>query len=188
MIVVLTDYNAMRAAILTWLTTYAGLSDAVFKNQAAPRPAKPYAGILITSDGTKIGIDERRPSFDAGNNVIQLNTTGPRKMNVQVDIYSDPAKSTSDIEAADYLNTALLMLDTLAIEELFKSANLALLNHTSINRLDEQLGNRWERRAQVDLTFLYTGETFDDGSGSSGDWIETVEIPTMINGNLTLHE
>lgn len=187
-ITILTDYNAMRQALLTWITTYGGLADAIFKNQDAKRPAKPYGAILITGDGVRFGRDEARQSYDVGNQVIQRNTIGPRRMNVQLDVYSDPAQSTGELEASDYLNNLLLTLDTVAVHELFKSANLAYLDHTSINRLDEQLGDRWERRAQVDLTFLYTGETFDDGGGSSGDWIETAEIPTTNNGNLTLNE
>lgn len=187
-ITVLTDYDAFKNALIDWITTYGGVSEAIFKNQDAPRPAKPYAAFLITSDNGRFGIDESRQSYDDVNEVIQRNTAGLRKMNVQLDFYTEPAKAVGEKEAADYLNNLLLTLDTVAVRELFKDANISVLNHTSVNRLDEQLGDRWERRAQVDLTLLYTGETFDDGGGSSGDWIETVEVPTEDNGNLTLNE
>lgn len=187
-ITVSTDYDALRGALLDWITGYSGVSQAIFKNQDEPRPDKPYAAILVISDGTRFGIDEARQSYDDVNQVIQRNTSGLRRMNVQLEFYSDPAKAVGEKEAADYLNNLLLTLDTVAVRELFNNANLTVLNHTSINRLDEQLGDRWERRAQVDLTLLYTGETFDDGDGSSGDWIETAEIPTADNGNLTLNE
>ncbi|MDY6980938.1 MAG: hypothetical protein SV201_13750 [Pseudomonadota bacterium] len=187
-ITVLTDYDAIKGALISWITTYSGVNEAIFKNQDAPRPARPYAAFLITSDGGRFGIDEARQSYDAGSQVIQRNTAGLRKMNVQLDMYSEPAQAVGEKEAADYLNNLLLTLDTVAVRDLFKDANLTVLDHTSVNRLDEQLGDRWERRAQVDLTLLYTGETFDDGGGSSGDWIETVEVPTTENGNLTLNE
>lgn len=187
-ITVKTDYDALRGAILTWITTYGGVSEAIFKNQDNTRPAKPYAAILITSDNTRFGIDESRQGYDAVNQVIQRTTSGIRRMNVQLEFYSEPAKAIGEKEAADYLNNLLLTLDTVAVRDLFKDANLTVLNHTSVNRLDEQLGDRWERRAQVDLTLLYTGETFDDGGGSSGDWIENVKVPTTGNGNLTLNE
>jgi hypothetical protein len=48
--------------------------------------------------------------------------------------------------------------------------------------MDEQLGDRWERRAMAEVQFSYSGETFDDGDGT-GNWIETVEAPTEENGN-----
>lgn len=184
-ITVNTNYDKLRSGLIAWLTTYAGVNDVIFSNQAELRPAKPYASLLITSDGIRFGFDYVDESFDVPTQLIQRMVNGPRQMNVQVEVYSDPATATGQLEAAERLNNALLVLDMLPVRDAFKTAGLSFIRHTSINRLDEQLGQRWERRAQMDVTLLYRGETFDDGGGGSGDWIQTVPTPTEANGNAT---
>lgn len=183
-----TDYAAMKQAIITWLSTYpGGLNDVIFKNQAAPRPAKPYASILVTSNSNKYGFDDVTQGFDAANQVITRQVNGLRTMIVQIEVFTDPATDINTLEAREYLEGTLDALESQPVRDLFRNAGLGVLRFTPPNQLDEQLGERWERRAQTDLTFTYTASILDDGSNGSGDWIETFETPTESNGNATFN-
>jgi hypothetical protein len=185
MITVTTDYALNQKAIVDWLKAYAGVGQVLYADTETPRPPKPYATILFTTRGIRTGFDEERASFAA--NVIQRTTTGPRQLNVQAEVYSDPATSAATAEADRLLEGALLALDTIPVRDSFRAAKLGFLSHGAISRLDEIFGNRWERRAVCDLTFCYSGETFDDGGAGSGNWVETVQIPSELNGNQTIN-
>lgn len=189
-ITVLTDFDLIKTTLLTWLQTYSSddgllLNGVEFKNQLGDRPAKPYGNILITSSARKFGFDEERHEFNIPQQAIDKTTLGVREMKVQIDIYSEPANSLADVEALEILERALMTLETQTVKDLFKSANLTFMSHTPTNELDQQLGDRWERRAQTDLTLLYTSEVFD--TGSNDNWIETAENPTEANANLTVN-
>lgn len=184
-----TDFILIRKTIYDWLLTYAGVNSVIYANQEVNRPQKPYASISINSRSLRTGHDEERQDYNVGNDVIEKQTSGPRQMIVQCEVYSDPASIPSDLEAAELLENALLALDSELVKSVFRAAKIGILSHTPVIPLDEQLGDRWERRALSDVTFTYSGETFDDGlTGESGNLVETVEIPTEDNGNATYNE
>ena len=187
---VLTDFDLIKTTLIAWLKTYSSddgllLKSVEFKNQLGDRPAKPYGNILITNSGRKSGFDEERQEFNVPTDSIDKTTLGQREMKVQIDIYSEPAASLADVEALEILERALMTLETQVVKDLFKSANLSFIEHTPINELDQQLGERWERRAQTDLTLRYTSEVID--SGSNDNWIENAETPSEENTNLTVN-
>lgn len=186
-ITLITDYAAMKSSLLLWLrqNSGAGMGKAIFINQVGDRPPKPYATIQVIMDNIKSGFDDIRPEFDDINDLLKYRTAGLREMTIQVQIYTEPAKAITDIEAADRLNNALIMTEHPSINQQFNDANFSLLGHTPVIRLDEQLGERWERRAASDLRILYTAESIDDGS--FGEWVESVEIPTVENTNLIVN-
>ncbi len=191
---VTTDRAQIYATLIEWLEIYSGVGSGKvdFLGQEVSRLAKPYATIMILSRGIKTGEDDVISSYDPGTEKIQRITAGPRQLVLQIEVYTDPATDLADAasnpEADELLENALLALDTEPVRELFRTAKIGLLGPpTPINRLDEQLGERWERRAQADITITYSGETFDDGA-DSGNWVETVEIPTEENGNLIIQE
>lgn len=185
-ITIVTDYAAMYAALFTWLkeNSLADMGEVVFSNQVGDRQPLPYATILVIADNIKTGFDDIRPEFVGGGTPKQsYRTVGMREMTLQVTMYTEPAESVTDIEANERLNSALITLDHPALNQQFNDANLTILGHTPIIKLDEQLGERWERRSSSDLRMMYTAESIDDGS--FGEWVETVEVPTVDNGNLT---
>ncbi len=187
-ITIVTDYTAMKNSILKWLreNSGAGMGSAIFLNQKTDRPTKPYATLQVTSDNIKTGDDDVRQEFVGGASpTLSYRTVGLREMMVQVEIYTEPANGVNDLEAADRLNYALMVLDHPSIVQEFNDANITILGHTPVIRLDEQLGERWERRAASDLRILYTAESVDDGG--FGEWVETVQTPTQENGNLTVN-
>jgi hypothetical protein len=184
-IILVTDYPGMKTALLTWIRAYADVGTAIFINQEADRPAKPYATLQIIADNIKTGDDDVRQEFDGGGPTLKHRVVGMREMTAQLTVYTEPAESVSDVEAADKLNTLLISLDHPEVVSVLNSANVTVLRHTPVIRLDEQLGQRWERRAASDLRLMYTAESVDDGS--FGEWVETVQIPTTENGNLTVN-
>jgi len=186
-IILITDYAAMKGALLQWLREQSGASmgKAIFLNQETDRPDRPYATLQVIADNIKTGDDDIRPEYDGGVPELKYRTVGLREMTVNVQIYTEPAGLVSDIEAADRLNQALITLDHPSIHKQFNDANISILGHTPVIRLDEQLGERWERRASSDLRILYTAESVDDGS--FGEWVEQVEYPTRDNGNLIVN-
>jgi hypothetical protein len=188
-ITVTTDRGLIYNTIGTWLGVYSGLGvdKIAFSSQEASRLVKPYASVMILNRGIKTGFDDVISTFDVPTQKIQRITAGPRLLICQIEVFTDPATEANDTEADEILENALLALGTEEVKELFRAAKIGQLTETPVNRLDEQLGERWERRAQSDVTFSYSGETFDDGA-TSGNWVETVEAPTEENGNLIINE
>lgn len=184
---VTTDHALIRKTIRDWLGTYTGGLEVDYSNQEVPRLPKPCATILILSSGQKTGIAEEREEYSVANDVIERTTTIPTQIVAQCEVYTEPATDPNTPEAAELLENALLALDAVPVRDAFRVAKLGVLSHSQITRLDEQLGDRWERRAVADVTFVYSGETFDDGlTGDSGNIVETVETPTEEGGNLVL--
>lgn len=184
-----TDFILVRKTIFDWLLTYTGVNSVIYADQEINRPAKPYASILINNGSLRSGHDEERTEYNGGSEKLERLTSGTRQMIAQCEVYSDPASAPTDIEAAELLERALLALDSEMVKSAFRDAKIGILSHTPIIRLDDQTGDRWERRALSDVTFTYSGETFDDGlDGETGNIVETVEIPTEDNGNATYNE
>jgi hypothetical protein len=179
-----TDRVLFRQTLIAWLNTYAGLGGRViWADQTAVRPAKPYGTVFFPSGGVKTGIDDEVQSFYAPGSVVQRRTSGPRLITLQVEVYTDPATTAHANEAAELLENALLALDTVAVRDSFRAAKIGVISQTPVVRLDDQLGERWERRAMSEVVLSYSGETFDDGGSGTGNWIETVQTPTEQNGN-----
>ena len=179
-----TDRTLFRQTLIAWLNTYAVLGGRIiWADQTTPRPAKPYGTVFFPSGPVKTGLDDEVQSYNAPGSVVQRRTSGPRLITLQVEVYTDPATAAHASEAAELLENALMALDTIAVRDLFRAAKIGLISQTPAQRLDDQLGERWERRAMSELVLSYSGETFDDGGSGTGNWIETVQVPTELNGN-----
>lgn len=182
MISVTTDRRLFRRTIIAWLSQSTGIpvTRVIWGDQAARRPERPYAMVLFPTRGVKTGIDENTMNFNIATQAIERVTSGPRLITAQVEIYTAAATDIDTLEAGDLLENALFMMDTESIRESMRSAKIGVINHTAILNTDEQVGDRWERRAISDVIFAYSGESFDDGDGGTGNWIETVDIPSTV--------
>lgn len=185
MITIVTNYSAMKSSLLTWLKDNAPVANAIFTRQTGNRPPKPYATIQVIADNIKTGDDDIRKEFNGGLPALTYRTVGLREMSVNVQIYSNPADDVTDLEATDLMNNALIALEHPSLVESLNSVNITVLSHTPVIRLDEQLGERWERRASTDLRLMYVAESVDDGSFAN--WVDTVEIPRESNSNLIIN-
>lgn len=185
-VTVTTDRTLFRTTVKNWLKAAMSLNEAhvIWANQSVPRPTKPYASVLFPSGSVKFGVaDESEKSYNAGTQAVERQSNGPRTIVAQIEVYADPATVANADEAFELLENALLMLDTEGVRTAFRAAKLGVISQSPVSRMDEQLGDRWERRAIAEVVFSYSAETFDDGGGGTGDWIETVEIPSEQNGN-----
>lgn len=182
-----TNHALIEQVILSWITTYAPVSQVRWVNQIASRPALPYASLQIISDGVMEGVDAEHEEFNVTTETVDVATYGPRRMTVQVTIYTGLETSANHTNARFLLSSALSALRTRPVKQTFKDAGLAFLQQLGpVQATDEQLGQRWERRASVDLEFGYTAITTDIG-GTIGE-LKTVSPITEADGSLTIQE
>jgi hypothetical protein len=184
---VTTDRTLFRRTVIAWIVAASGIpaERVIWAAQSTPRPPKPYATIQFPTGSQKFGIDEARAEYNASTEAIERITNGPRATTAQIEMFSDPATTPNANEAFELLENAMLALDTVGIRDSFRAAKIGVLDQSPARRMDEQLADRWERRALAEITFTYSGETFDDGGGGSGDWIETIPAPTEQDGSAT---
>ena len=177
-----TDHAAFENTIQNWLETHATFNNRVRQaDQEGVRPEPPSATYQIISDGAMDGIDseffQHNPEWDRLDNVV----SGPRRMTVQVVVYTVPGLEDMEGRSARVrLNGALAALRSPSVREIFTGVGLAFLQVLSAPRqADEQLGDRWERRMQCDIEFGYTSLITDlPTSAEEGGtaWIENASI------------
>lgn len=185
-----TGYAVIRTAIFQWARDRSGVGSGkvLWVNQPTPRPAEPFLTLQILSRGRARGFDQVKEVQNG--NVIERTYIGLREMIVQVGIYTVPADDDTDLEALEMLEQALGALSAQQVVDSFRTANLAFLDHEDIMALDEQLGERWQRRATADVRFSYRSVLFDDGTDpvpDDGTFIENVEPITEDAGNATFN-
>ena len=174
----ITDHETMELAIIEWLQVQSGLPDnrVRFMNSATVRPPLPCGAIQIITDGMVEGQDAEFMEYNADSDLIDTVLYGPRRMTLQVALYTEPG--TEDIagrSARIRLNGALAALRSRTVKDLFFDAGLSFLQMLSAPRaIDEQIGDRWERRMQADIELGYTGLVTD-----TVNWIETADDPII---------
>ncbi len=174
-----TDHEAFEQAIIEWLRTYVtGNSNVRAAKQGAVRPSPPSATYQIIADSFD-GIDSEQHEYNSTTERLDVVTSGPRRMTVQVVVYTTSgSEDAAGRSARIKLSGALSMMRNPTVKEHFNNAGLAFLQVLSPPReADEQLGDRWERRMQVDLEFGYTSLVTDKSSEGEGGltWIEATD-------------
>ena len=183
-----TDHAGFERALVTWMQTYASLAaDSVrWRNQITGRPDKPYATLHISSDGGAGGQDAEFEQFNSGLGLIEKALHGSRRFTLQCEMYSVPETAPGQSGARIRLLAAVSALRSDPVKELFRANGLAFLQQLSaVQNLDEQLGDRWERRAMADLEFGYTSVLTTTGADGS-NWIETMDTPNEADGSLII--
>ena len=167
-----TDHEALELALRDWIEQTGGLpaGSTRWVDQVAVRQPTPCATMQIISDGAMEGIDAEHSLYNAGTELLDTVTHGPRRMTVQVTVYTTPgAEDIAGRSARVRLIGALASLRSQSMKDLMSGAGLAFLQVLSAPRaVDEQLGDRWERRMQADVEFGYTSLVTDEVT-----WIET---------------
>lgn len=185
----LTNYAVIESAIRTWVVTHTGFAGdkVIWLNQAAPRPAKPFATLQILQDGQPLAQEQEFHKYDADDERIDVIVHAPKKMTVQVQVYSGMQTQASDAVARRILLSVLAAARMPSQQDLFAAAGVAYIGHEPVQALDDQTGDRWERRAAADVHFTYEAATKDDGDATSGlQWIETVEPITEEDNTLDI--
>lgn len=186
-----TRVSAHRVAIFDWFAARSGLgaSKVMWLNQPTPRKALPAGTLQLLSRGKKTGEDYLQQILNGG--TIERHYLGIREMVIQAEIYTVPADDDTDLEAMELLEQALGALSMRQVIDVFQGADLAALDYEVLNVADEQVGERWERRAVADVRFSYRTILFDDGTDPAPDdgvYIATVDDITQVNGTATWNQ
>lgn len=188
----ITDHTLIDRTLLSWAEVYTGVGNGNGRwlNQVMGRPDKPYISLQMVSDPVIAMIDGEEQRYNDVTDHLDKVTYGDRSLILQVTVYDDPPTGAAQQNARSRLLGALASLRSQVVKELLSSAGLAFWRAASgVRRLDEQLGQRWEHRAQVDLEFGYTSLFTDKpDQGGDGSWIETVEPITESDGTLIIQE
>lgn len=152
------ELDAIKTALYTWVKRETNLANVIYARQGTPRPALPYATILVTNAAQREGaVDETRQSgqdqFQAGMRtvLVSLNILGPKANQIM-------ASLRDTLDRSD------------VIEEL-SVAGLAHVSENGPNDLTALEETEYTERSQLDLTFRYAIE-----KQTTAGPIETVEI------------
>lgn len=184
-----TEHAAHWRTLFDWLYKYSGLDSSKVRklNQVAGRPDLPYANMQVIADVAE-GIEGDLWEHDTGTDKMDSVTYGPRRMTLQCNMYTTVEGDDTDIidNAMSRLTAAVHALRIPPVKASFKSNGIAFLRAaSSIRSDDEQLGQRWERRATIDLEFSYTALTVLIGEE---DYLVSVDIPTETDNSLIIQE
>lgn len=182
-----TDHDAFENALVAWLRDYALFNDRVrYANQDTARPTPPYATYQIIADGSIEGVDALHEVWNETLQDFETVLYGPRRMTVQVVVFTTPgSEDVAGRSARMRLNGALAALRSRAGLKLFDDAGLAFLQVVGAPLAsDEQLGDRWLRRMQVDIELGYTSLVTTTGEGEG--WFDKIPIDLEDSGNFTV--
>ncbi len=174
-----TDHAEIENTIATWLRDFATFNDRIrVADQAGVRPATPYATYQIIADGAMEGIDSLHEEFNEDLDVFESVLYGPRRMTVQVVVYTEPgAEDVAGRGARVRLSGAIAALRSPKVRDLFFDAGLSFLQLVGAPLAsDEQLGNRWERRMQADVELGYTSLVVTKGADDGAGYFDKLSI------------
>ncbi len=145
---------SVENVIYDFLVDCFGTGKVIWKEQAGPRPARPYASMHVLSD-IEIGLAESQQVADIGGQTINEQVQLLMRMILQLEVYSEAADDLATLEAMELLEGCLLQLQASQTVRRFRESNVAFMFHERPLRLDEFTGEHWERRALCDLTFTH---------------------------------
>lgn len=184
-----TEHAAHWRTLFDWLYKYGGLDSSKVRrlNQVAGRPDLPYANMQVIADVSE-GIEGELWELDTPSDKMDVVVYGPRRMTLQCNMYTAVETGADDVStnAMSKLTMAVHALRIPPVKALFKSNGLGFLRAvSSIRADDEQLGQRWERRATIDLEFSYTAYTTLIGEE---DYLASVDEISEADGSLIIQE
>lgn len=158
--------QAIKDGVYQWLsselTVAAWGGTVIFADQAAPRPAEPYATIRINA-GVPVGNDELREVQEVGPDVIG-SYRGQRTATVSLNIFGT--------NAVQLMRTARMSLAKQSVlDTLYNDHDLSVIDAGEILNMTDLLETRFQKRAQMDVIIGFA-ESIDDNLGA----IEKVEL------------
>jgi len=129
----------------------------IWSDPSAPRPPKPYVMMDFLVYGRRVGKDELRQSSSG------WDRKGLREFVLSVNAYGQDAH-----EILDELLTGMSLESTVAA---LSEANFSSVNESEIRDLTLLIEQRYETRAQIDLTFYRTVTKPEEL-----DWFDKVEV------------
>ena len=140
------DFNAVRISLQEWIVRNSGLPDnkVVFEDQSAPRPAKPYISMKVSSI-VDIGQEDARGSIDDDGDSI---FTGNREFTLGMSSYGD-----------DALNVLSMLRDSFNSPtelQTLRDNGVVFVDQLLFTDITELLETIWEERGQFDILMRTT--------------------------------
>ncbi len=175
-----TDHAVIERTLVNWLEPFAG--PVLWINQPTGRPELPYATLQYIADGLLEGRDAEFHQYNEGNKRFDVVVHGPRRMTIQCMAYAQIESGAGQVNARYILKAAIAAIRTPSVLEVFQDAGLAFYQQlSSIQTADEMAGQRWERRAQVDLEFGYTSLVTDKSESTLVGGIPTIDSDSGVD-------
>lgn len=175
------DYDAIRRTLVQAVAQACNLAlgQVMMLEQEvpnAPRPNRPYMGLMVTSASVKAGFDSLIAVQDAPGSPTGLFTyVGPRSMAVSFESYG-----RSHEEAYSLMALWQARLDQAPTQQLLDAQNMAVYRIGAVQDLSQLLNAAWEGRAQMDVTFGLTSQSVADVGA-----IDSVNVSGLVSIDAT---
>jgi hypothetical protein len=169
-------FATIENCLVDWLrTSFDSEVPVLWAKQNRPQSAKPFILLKRVAGPTIVGRDEQRRRMKTILGVPTLFTdiVGQREMTINIQAFTSSEKSG---ESADsYLAQAQVMLEHDVILNKFETAQISIVDVSSITSLDSIAGAGFESRASFDLT-ISTVSALIAPDDEPSNWIETVDV------------
>jgi len=152
----------VRITLYNWFKELSGLDRVIWANQARERPDRPYAMLNITSFPKAPGQVERnqREVGTSPNDRHYIDNRSQQPISMSTNVYTK--KHCLDEDAFTLMMKVNQSVEAIQINEWLKSYNIAYFDKSEMRNLDEQLAQRWEKRAQQDFQFRFVTTTTEE--------------------------
>lgn len=161
--------DAVRAAARTWvMAAVPDLTDAVYPEQAAPRPGTPYATVKIT--GVQAEGQEHRYGWGAdpgAPDYVPRLMAGDRTATLSVQFFG--------AGALDYARTAAQALGKRSVQDALAAAGVGVQGVPDVQDLTALLDTSFEERALIEPVFVW-GDTYTDDTPVAETFTGTATI------------
>jgi len=143
---------AIENALRTWLVTELAI-EVIMAEQAAPRPATPYATISLGNPRT-VGLDDAGALTDPGAPAYASRAMrGDRIITTSIQVFG--------AGAMDYIRAASNALNKEATKDALSAAGVAPVDIGTLTDLTELLETEFEDRAGLEVEFVFADEYTD---------------------------
>lgn len=142
----------IKTALYTWAANNSSGMTVVWSDQAAPRPARPYATLKIRGHYAAQGTDELRPNSTTG--IIQV--LGHRKLVVSVQVFGDSIEQKA--------HDLIFSLSKPSVLTLLRASNISVSNVGDVLNVTRYQETKFEEVFNCDFD-IYVVAIVDDNSG-----------------------
>ena len=151
------DMETFENTVHSWFTTATGLT-AIWTNQSAPQPAKPYATLQVIAGPTQLSQHwETRTNYDVGRDPgeeVELETGVPCRITVACQVLvGQPAARQATTNARAYMLAASAALSKQSVLDLFAAEEIAIERVESPLDIPAIVGAEFDARSSMDVIF-----------------------------------
>ena len=148
------NVSEVQKTFFDWVTAETGL-DVIWERANAPRPTRPYIGLLVLAL-VPTGLAYISPPNNAG----QASIVGQSIMSLSINSYL--GMDASKLNAINILEELRLSLWKFSVKEIFRDKGIGYLLSTNNQNVEQILGTEFEERGVLDMSFLICSSITDD--------------------------